>query len=354
MTETGRIAPDTLATALGAYERFAGVTAAALAPLPEKGLTHQHLRVAGSETDGHRVLLRIPRASHWRLAPADSLAYEAACFTRAAPAGHTPRLFDIIPPGPGLPFGALAVEDIQGRPPRLPDDLAAIAVALAAIHRLPLPDAAMRPPLASHDAPIADTLARIEIQATALDEIEIAPDARAAVLIELDWAREFAARVATAPQPITLVLTDTHPGNFLIEENGRAVFVDLEKALYGLPAIDLAHATLYTSTMWDADCAAALSEAEIRAFYRAYLDAVGPELAAALGAWLLPCRRLTWLRTITFCARWRAEAVRKGDWPPARLAPKYQNHLLARMDEFFDAQTIARIRSEWLGPEKLW
>ena len=37
----------------------------------------------------------------------------------------------------------------------------------------------------------------------------------------------------------------------MIEAAGRAVFVDLEKALYGSPAVDLAHASIYTSTMWD-------------------------------------------------------------------------------------------------------
>ena len=48
------------------------------------------------------------------------------------------------------------------------------------------------------------------------------------------------------------MLTDTHPGNFLIDETrdgeAKAVIVDLEKALYGSPGIDLAYATVYSST----------------------------------------------------------------------------------------------------------
>ena len=49
------------------------------------------------------------------------------------------------------------------------------------------------------------------------------------------------ARRGAGDQAITLVLTDTHPGNFLIRPDGQAVIVDLEKALYGSPGIDLAH-----------------------------------------------------------------------------------------------------------------
>src|SRR5690606_24070022 len=105
-------------------------------------------------------------------------------------------------------------------------------------------------------------------------------------------------------QPIALVLTDTHPGNFLVDAAGRAVIVDLEKALYGSPATDLAHATLYTSTTWDVASRAAPSVDEIAAFYRRYLGTVAPALGRRLRPWLVPMRRLTFLRAITWCAKW--------------------------------------------------
>ena len=66
----------------------------------------------------------------------------------------------------------------------------------------------------------------------------------------------------------TLISFDTHPGNFLIREDGRAVLVDLEKCRYGLPGIDLAHTSLYTSTTWDLSSQAVLSLDEVIGFYR--------------------------------------------------------------------------------------
>lgn len=328
----------------------AGASPADLEPLPKSGLVHDHLRVRGALLEGRPVLLRVPRTSFWGLAPADALDYEAACFARAEPSGHTPRLFAVLPPDDALPFGALVIEEIVGAPPPLPGAMPALATALAAVHRLPVPPLARRPPLLSHTDPVAGTLARIEQQSAGLDAASLQPPARAAIAEELAWARDFAARIRGRPQPVTLALTDTHPGNFLVEPGGRAVFIDLEKALYGSPAIDLAHASLYTSTMWDADCAGALDAGEIRGFYRAYLEAAGPALADALAPWLAPLRRLTWLRTITFYADWRAAAARAGDWPPARLPARQRRHLEPLIDELLAPEAIARQRAEWLGP----
>ena len=178
---------------------LAGVTAAALRPLPSKGLVHDHIRVIGIEIEGCRVLLRVPRLNQWGLSAQDSLAYEAAAFARAEPSGRTPRLLDRLAPDDVLPFGALLVEEIAGRPPRLPDEMPAIADTLAAVHRLPLPDADARPPLFSHEDAVAGTLARIEEQAPFVDEIAASPDARAAIAAELEWARVFAQDAAGGP-----------------------------------------------------------------------------------------------------------------------------------------------------------
>ncbi len=347
---------EALARRMASRGALAGVTAAALQPLPSKGLVHDHIRVRGFEIEGCRLLLRVPRLNQWGLSAEDGLAYEAAAFARAEPSGHTPRLFDRIAPDDVLPFGALLVEEIAGRPPQLPTEMSAVAETLAAVHGLALPDADARLPLFSHEDAVAGTLARIEEQAPFVDEVAASADARAAIAAELDWARHFAqdiAGAAGAAQPVTLVLTDTHPGNFLVDPAGRAVFVDLEKTLYGAPGIDLAHASLYTSTMWDADCAYPLSQDDVRSFYRHYLDAVGPAAARDLAPWLMPLRRLTWLRTLTFCAKWRVTSKQCGDWPPARLPGPQQSHLQERLLDYFSAETIARIRAEWLGPSPL-
>lgn len=49
------------------------------------------------------------------LAPAANLAYQAACFERAACSGHTPALLGVLAPSAALPRGALIVEEIVGR-----------------------------------------------------------------------------------------------------------------------------------------------------------------------------------------------------------------------------------------------
>ena len=348
---------DAALAGLRRVDGFAGTARDALEPMAVKGLFHDHVRVAGTPW-----LLRLPRASQFELGPADNLDYQEACFAHAAPSGATPALRGRIEPRPGLPWGGLVVAAVDGGPARLPDDLAAMAVCLAGIHALPLPPEGERRPLAVHADPIAGILGFIEPQALYFDRAGVAPSARAQIAEELAWARGFAARRAGASQPLTLCATDTHPGNFLIERGDggtRAVFVDLEKALYGSPAIDVAHSTLYTSTMWDADCAAALSHDDVRGFYAAWLDAVPPGLAAALRPWLMPMRRLTWLRTMTWFAKWRVEAEARhaggnGEpesvwWRAAAGAPGLVADIAQRIDGFFRPETVARVREEWLG-----
>ncbi|HVG81567.1 MAG TPA: phosphotransferase, partial [Methylomirabilota bacterium] len=204
-----------------------------LEPLRVKGIAHDHLRLRGT-----RLLVRVPRQSQFALPPEDNLRYQAACFERAHPSGHTPRLDAVIEPRPGLPMGALVVEEIAGRPMRLPGDLTRSAQALAAIHRLPVPPVAERPPLADHSDAIAGTLGFIERQWAFREALPLPPGTRRQLEEEIAWARAFAA-APKLPQPVTLVATDSDPGNFLVDGGGRAVFVDLEKMLYGSPAIDL-------------------------------------------------------------------------------------------------------------------
>ena len=61
------------------------------------------------------------------------------------------------------------------------------------------------------------------------------------------------------------------------------------KALYGSPAVDLAHCTLYTSTTWDVDSGVEIAPADVADFYRHYLGAIPAALAQLLQPWLMPC-----------------------------------------------------------------
>ena len=348
MTSHDSLDLDALAAALAAIPRFAAVRRADLQPLRVKGIAHDHVRIRGTG-----LLLRVPRQSQFALSAEANLAYQTACFERARPGGATPRLHATLPPSASIPMGALVIDEIQGRAMQLPDDLASSAACLAAIHRLPVPEPAARPPLENHQDPVAGTLRFIERQVVHMPEARVPRGSAPAIMEDLAWAREFA-RGPLPPQPVTLTLTDSHPGNFLIERSGRAVFVDLEKMLYGSPAIDLAHHTLYTSTMWDVDCRAVLAPADVRKFHRRYLSLLPQKLAAAVRPWILPARRLTWLRTITWAMKWRV--VSEGptpegeDWSPTLPEGSYRAHVAGRIADFLDPVTVARIRAEWTSP----
>ncbi|WP_245613121.1 aminoglycoside phosphotransferase family protein [Skermanella stibiiresistens] len=291
--------------------------------LPPKGMAHAHFRLPEGG------LARVPRWSQIGLDAASNLRHQAKAFTRAAPSGHTPQLLGLLEPGDGLPMGALMVEEITGRPPRLPGDMPAIARALAAIHLLPAEPAGN---------PIAATVKVIERQAPYFAKAGLAPATLAHLEGELDWVHT----LPTTPEPpVTLVGTDTHPGNFLIDANGKAWFVDLEKATDGLPAIDLAHASLYTSTTWDPDVAAVLDANATAALYDIWSEAVTPELAEAVRPWFAVSRRLVWLRTLSWMARWKVEgAVAHG----AGVDPRTLAHVRDRIEDFFTPATIARVR----------
>jgi hypothetical protein len=346
--------PDALAAFLARHPATATLRshwrAEDVVPMREKGIAHAHYRLPALG-----LVLRIPRLSQWALAPAENLAYQAACFARAEVSGASPRLHAVLPVSADLPRGALLVEAIEGRPPRLPGEMAALAEALARLHALPLPAPADRQPLADHSpvGPIAGTLAVIERQLPALDAPDLPAATRDMLLAELGWARRLAAETAIAEQPIRLVGTDTHPGNFVIRDDGSAVLVDLEKALYGSPAIDLAHCSLPTSTTWDIDVQAMLSREDIVAFYRHYLAHIDPLPASRLRPLLAPSRRLTWLRTMMWCARWRVAAATSPDWSQDRVDPVLLAHIRSRVTAFFVPDMVAAMRAEWLSEAPL-
>jgi aminoglycoside phosphotransferase (APT) family kinase protein len=320
-----------------------------LEPLDDTGLAHDHYRLQDTE-----LLLRVPKQSQRGYAAAENLAYQAACFARVAASGHGPGLHAVLEPGEGLPMGALLVDFVAGRPPRLPDDLPALAEAMAAVHALALPPAAERPPLEDHRDPVAGALAEIEAQAPYLESPEVPAGTRAQILEELAWARAYAAASEPAAQPRSLVLTDTHPGNFLVRADGRAVIVDLEKALYGAPAIDLAHATVYTSTTWDVASSAELTVGQVAGFYRSYLASLAPATAARLAPTLVPLRRLLLLRALTWCALWRVEHRQEiGGWAAGRSAPALIAHVEERTRHYLEPATVRRLRGEWLDPPGL-
>ena len=316
-------------------------------PLPATGTAHGHVRLR----DGR--LARIAYAHEGDASAAGRLHAQAAAFRHLEPAGRTPRLHEVIEPRTGLPGGALIVDFIDGRMPRLPDELGLMADTLARIHALPLPPASA--PIARQSNPFLETLEAVEFNAMRfLDKAVPDVGARSEIAEELRAVRDLAPALGRKVQPLTVALADTHPGNFLVDRGGIAWFVDLEKVHVGSPAIDLAHATLPTSTLWHPDVGKRLTGEEVHRFYDDYLSRIGVEKSDALRPWLVPMRRLTWLRTTLFMARWRVETRAPRDpsnpsqWSDAGLDPQMKAHVDARIDQCFTADVIRSIRSEWL------
>jgi len=339
---------DALLAALHGRPAFSALTIDDLKPLPATGTVHGHVRLPGGK------LARVAYAHDGDPTAAARLRVQAEAFRHLVPAGRSPRLHDVLEPRAGLPGGALIVDWIDGRAPHLPDDLGAIADTLARIYSLPLPAASS--PIPRQKNPFTETLEAIEQNAMRfLDKAVPDSGARAEIAEELRLMRGMALAFAKHPQPLTVALADTHPGNFIVDRTGIAWFVDLEKVHIGSPAIDLAHATLATSTVWHPDVGKVLSRAETQGFYDLYLEKVGKKQAASLQPWLAPMRRLTWLRTTLFMARWRVQTRSVRDpadptqWSDAGLAPAVKAHIDARIDQCFRRETIQSIRSEWMS-----
>ena len=316
-------------------------------PLPATGTAHGHVRLR----DGR--LARIAYAHEGDASAASRLHAQAAAFRHLAPAGRTPCLHEVIEPRAGLPGGALIVDFIDGHAPHLPGELDLMADTLAQIHALPLPPTSA--PIPRQSNPFLETLEGIELNAMRfLDKAVIDPDAGAEIADELRVMRDLVPIVSCTVQPLTVALADTHPGNFLVDRAHIAWFVDLEKVHVGSPAIDLAHATLPTSTLWHPDVGKRLTGEEVRGFYDSYLARIGKEKAESLRPWLVPMRRLTWLRTTLFMARWRVETRAPRDpsnpsqWSDAGLDPQMKAHVDARIDQCFTLDVIRSIRAEWL------
>lgn len=328
--------------------------AAPLEPLADKGLAHDHIRLVGTG-----LLARIPKQSQMSLSAGANLAYQSACFDRASQASHAPHLHATLPPSVHLPRGALLVEEIVGRAASLPGDLSAIARALAALHALVLPPPAQLDPLLHAADPLRALLQEIAEQASHLDAAGLAPEVRAVIDSERLRLRELCEGLRRPP--IHLIAFDGHPGNFIVRPDGEAVLVDLEKCRYAYPGLDLAHATLYTSTTWDLESNAVLTLPQVLGAYAAWADAVGDATATSAQAWHLPLRRAMWLWSATWCAKWRVVAGRSAgvsadgeDWSAQRSAQSLIAHVRGRVDHYLSPEGVGWVQAEFEALDRAW
>ena len=337
--------------ALSDRAEFAGIELDALQAFPTTGLAHDHVAI-----DGTDLLLRVPRQSQMRLDAAHNLAYQAACFERMSQGGHAPRCHGVLTPGPDLPMGALIVDRIRGRVLSAPEELPLAAEALASIHALPVPPSGARAPLIDQADPMAETLAEVRGQAAFLEGAGLHPDSAAMIAEELTTAAKDAANLP--PAPARLISFHAHPGNFMVDASGCAFLVDLEKGRYGGAGFDLAHATLYTSATWDVATYSEPSRAEIDGFYDAWRQAMPRDLADQLAAYLMPMRRLMWLWSVTWCAKWRVESRKTlrtakhdaqdtEDWSAENTDAALIDHVRGRVDCYLSPEIVALVRSDW-------
>lgn len=338
---SGRVLVDALQT-LGA--EFGNVETLEL--LPDAGLAHTHIRLVGSG-----LLARIPKQSQMGLAAGKNLHYQAECYRRAARSGHVPRLERVMAPSPGLPRGALIVEEIVGTCADEPEHIEAIVTALARIHALAVPPNRQRAPLLNEPDPAGGLLEIIREQARFLEHADIDATSRRIVGARIEAIER---SVAGLPRPPSrLIAFDTHPGNFLLTASGKAILVDLEKARYSYPPLDLAHATLYTSTTWVAEAGFVLNGAEVLAAYRCWHTLLG-DAAAPYLPWMIPLRIMMWLWSITWCAKWLALAPagkKDGnhgeDWSAANSDAELVRHVRERVEHYLAPATVERVVGEF-------
>ena len=346
-----------LSTALAAQgSPWAG---APLERLKDKGLAHDHVRLCGTG-----VMARIPKQSQMGLAAGANLAYQSACFERAAAGGHTPNLFGVLTPCVNLPRGALLVEDIVGHNAALPKDLSRIVLALASLHSLALPDVARRPPLINAVDPLKALIDEISDQARHAAFARLDESVQAILHREMASLRMICARDDRPPRH--LIAFDGHPGNFIIRhradaenvntgiDSSMAILVDLEKCRYSYPGLDLAHVTLYTSTTWDMESHAVLSVPEILGAYTTWASAMEPANARDAHHWHLPLRRAMWLWSITWCAKWRVVSTTQTlatsdgeDWSTARSDVALVRHVRDRVDHYLSPDVVQRVSEEF-------
>lgn len=330
-----------------------GADEISLLPGASKGLAHDHLCIADSD-----LLLRIPKQSQLALSALDNLMYQASCFVRMCPSGHTPRCFGVLPPSADLPdleMGALLVERIEGVVPQQAGDFKALAKALAAIHRLALPKQEQRAPLIDQKNSLQDTYLEVQTQAQYLSAAGLGKGSSSIIEKEMEKCRTDIAHLPSPP--VCLISFDAHPGNFLLDSCGKAVLVDLEKARYGGAGFDLAHASLYTSTTWDKDISVVLSQGEVEEFYTAWLSAVPAQLGEAMQPFLILMRRLMWLWSVTWCAKWKVQSAAAAvehkhraenteDWAADNNPDDLVAHVRERVDHYLEVEVIARMQGE--------
>ena len=130
----------------------------------------------------------------------------------------------------------------------------------------------------------------------------------------------------------------------------------------GLRVSEICLGTMSFGDAWgfgadEATSHAVLDRDQVEAFHAAWLDAVPGSLASATEPWLCPLRRIMWLWSVTWCAKWRVESRRDvggegatENWSAELSDDALVAHVAGLVADYLDPETIARVRADWQLP----
>ena len=324
--------------------------------LTDAGLAHWHFKLVGSNK-----IVRIPKQSQMNLAPLDNLKYQETCYQAMLPSGNTPRCYELISPNRYLTNGALIVEEIKGREVNLKKDFVKIAKALTNIHALPANE--KNPIIWKPQDPIKAMLREIAGQMIYLERSYKSKKVGHLIVNEFNEVKQKIKGLNFEKVPLSLISFDCHPANFIIDEEEKAILVDLEKCRYSYPGFDLAHASLYTSTTWGKTKRELpqnlLNSEEVIAFYQEWLRGMPLDHALKTLPSLLILRTLMWLWSITWCGKWLVESKlkknlsQKQNWSSELSSDALVEKVMFNVEDCLLEKNIAKVTSEWSKASKL-
>lgn len=287
--------------------------------------------------NGKKLVLRLNIASQMHLENQIEYEYRSLRFLEAS--GCTPRVYYVDTARALLPYGALVMEYLPGRPLDYHTDLGLAARCLARIHSL-------TPPEQTHFIRPQDTLGAMldecgQMASVYLESPAGDPKTKAAIRRLLNIAAALPQRGTQRPPRRCVANTELNSGNFLINGcQGPNYIIDWEKPILSEPAQDLAHFLAPTSTFWKTDVI--LSPAEMEAFVRDYRLAAERTDLTGLEERLRLFLTMTCLRGISWCAMAFVEYQN-----PAK---KIQNEFARRkIQEYLTAAFLERVEAEYFS-----
>lgn len=282
---------------------------------------------------GRRLVLRVNMGSQMRLPR--QIAYEFNALELLAGSGRTPKPLWFDDSRSALPFGALVMEWLPGRPLDYRTDLSRAAEILADVHSVSLEGpCGLIAPL----DPLGAMFEECEAMLGVCLDSPLPPESLKRRLRRLSArARKILGKTRPAPGRRCVVNTELNSGNFLINEGGASFLVDWEKPIYALAVQDLAHFLAPTTTFWKTDVV--FSRREMEPFLEEYSRRRG---RGGFGGDFEDYLVMTCLRGTTWCAMAQVQ-YRDGS------KPLRNDFTRRKIDDYLSDPFLERIESEFFG-----